>query len=189
MLTKSSRPSRFARSDVRYWENAVFQRVRDRKGKKDRSEHFSVQLQLAGRRAEFGLGTANRAVAARKAGGIYEHLKVTGWATTLAKFKPGPESNKNGAIQTVGEFVAAIEKTASSHGRTLSEYIRSFRRIVAGAFGIDDPKKYDYRAGGRKAWIDRIDSIQLARRRLRPARRIRQFDRDGCRTAGFSRLA
>ncbi|MBV8176086.1 MAG: hypothetical protein JO151_16195 [Verrucomicrobia bacterium] len=29
----------------------------------------------------------------------------------------------------------------------------------------------------------------LARRRLRPARRIRQFDRDGCRTAGFSRLA
>src|SRR6202030_4700336 len=30
-----------------------------------------------------------------------------------------------------------------------------------GAFGIDDPKKYDYQAGGRKAWIDRIDSIQL----------------------------
>ena len=29
----------------------------------------------------------------------------------------------------------------------------------------------------------------LARRRLSPARRIRQFDRDGCRTAGFSRLA
>jgi hypothetical protein len=32
-------------------------------------------------------------------------------------------------------------------------------------------------------------SMFLARRRLRPARRIRQFDRDGCRTAGFSRLA
>ena len=30
--------------------------------------------------------------------------------------------------------------------------------------------------------------VKLARRRLRPARRIRQFDRDGCRTAGFSRL-
>jgi integrase len=153
--------SRFARSDIRYWENAVFQRVRNRQGKKDRSQHFSVQLQLAGRRAEFGLATANRAVAARKAREIYEHLKVTGWAATLAKFKPDPASNKNGAIQTVGEFVAAIEKTASNQGRTLSEYIRSFRRIVAGAFGIDDPKKYDYQAGGRKAWIDRIDSIQL----------------------------
>jgi integrase len=161
MLTKSSRSPRFARSDIRYWENAVFQRVRDRNGKKDRSQHFSVQLQLAGRRAEFGLGTANRAVAARKAREIYEHLKVTGWAATLVKFKPGPESNKNGAIQTLGEFVAAIEKTASSQARTLSEYIRCLRRIVAGAFGIDDPKKYDYRKGGRRAWIDRIDSIRL----------------------------
>jgi len=34
-----------------------------------------------------------------------------------------------------------------------------------------------------------ISQQALARRRLRPARRIRQFDRDGCRTAGFSRLA
>jgi hypothetical protein len=31
--------------------------------------------------------------------------------------------------------------------------------------------------------------LVLARRRLRPARRIRQFDRAGCRAAGFSRLA
>jgi hypothetical protein len=161
MLTKSSHGTRFARSDIRYWESAVFQRVRDRKGKKDRSKHFSVQLQLAGRRAEFSLGTANKAVAARKAREIYEHLKVTGWAATLAKFKPGPEPRSNGAVQTVGEFLAAIEETTPSRGRTLSEYIRSFRRIVAGAFSIDDPKKYDYRGGGRMAWMDRIDSIQL----------------------------
>jgi hypothetical protein len=33
------------------------------------------------------------------------------------------------------------------------------------------------------------ERLSLARRRLRPARRIWQFDRDGCRTAGFSRLA
>ena len=71
----------------RYWENAVFQRVRSRKGKKDRSKHFSVQIQFAGRRAEFGLGTANKAVAARKAREIHEHIKVNGWTVTLAKFK------------------------------------------------------------------------------------------------------
>jgi hypothetical protein len=34
-----------------------------------------------------------------------------------------------------------------------------------------------------------LGRVYLARRRLRPARHIRQFDRDGCRTAGFSRLA
>ena len=39
-------------------------------------------------------------------------------------------------------------------------------------------------------WVaQRTGIILLARRRLRPARRIRQFDRAGCRTAGFSRLA
>ena len=37
--------------------------------------------------------------------------------------------------------------------------------------------------------ILRDEAKDLARRRLRPARRIRQFDCDGCRTAGFSRLA
>jgi hypothetical protein len=42
---------------------------------------------------------------------------------------------------------------------------------------------FEYLAGGMTE-----DQI-LARRRLRPARRIRQFGRDGCRTAGFSRLA
>jgi hypothetical protein len=161
MLTKSSQGPRFARSDIRYWENAVFQRVRSRKGKKDRSKHFSVQIQFAGRRAEFSLGTANKAVAARKAREIHEHLKVNGWTATLAKFKSPPEPKDNGAIRTVGELIAAIEGTTASRGRTLREYIRSFRRIVASAFGIDDPKKYDYRKGGRSGWIERIDSIPL----------------------------
>jgi hypothetical protein len=44
MLTKPSRGPRFARSDIRFWENAVFQCVRYRKGKKDRSKHFSVRF-------------------------------------------------------------------------------------------------------------------------------------------------
>ena len=35
----------------------------------------------------------------------------------------------------------------------------------------------------------KFDALWLARRRLRPARGIRQFDRAGCGTAGFSRLA
>jgi hypothetical protein len=78
MLTKSSQGPKFARNDIRYWENAVFQRVRYRKNKKDRSKPFRVQIQFAGRRAEFNLGTAKKAVAARKAREIHEHLKVTG---------------------------------------------------------------------------------------------------------------
>ena len=42
------------------------------------------------------------------------------------------------------------------------------------------------RTAGRS--LPHFRSALLARPRLRPARRLRQFDRDGCRTAGFSRL-
>jgi len=47
------------------------------------------------------------------------------------------------------------------------------------------------RAPEQTGRMNRIIPVMFypARRRLRPARRIRQFDRDGCRTAGFSRLA
>jgi hypothetical protein len=65
------------------------------------------------------LVSANKAVAARKAREIHEHLKVTGWAATLARFKSLPEPKDNGAIQTVGELIAAIEGTTASRGRTL----------------------------------------------------------------------
>jgi hypothetical protein len=77
--------------------------------------------------------------------------------------KPGLEPRSEGVVETVGQFIQAIETTSSAHGRTFGEYIRSFRRIVAEAFGIDDPKKYDYRRGGHTGWIERIDAIPLAK--------------------------
>ena len=160
-MAKASQGPRFARSDIRYWQKVVFQRVRRRKGKEDKSKHFSVQLQFASRREEFNLRTANRAAAAGRACEIFDHLKVNGWAATLTKFKLGPEPKATGSVETVGDLNEAIQATTSGRGRTLSEYIRSFRRIVAGAFGIDDLKKNDYRAGGRTSWIERIHSIRL----------------------------
>jgi len=48
-------------------------------------------------------------------------------------------------------------------------------------------KKKRFIQGGRK--VPRSACTWLARRRLRPARGIREFDRAGCGTAGFSRLA
>ena len=49
-------PQRFAKSDIRYWQAAVFQRVRNRGGTRQASKHFSVQLMAGGRRQEFNLG-------------------------------------------------------------------------------------------------------------------------------------
>src|ERR1700746_3983039 len=81
-------PSRFAKSDIRYWQAAVFQRVRNRGGARvQTSKHFSIQLMGHGRREEFNLGTSNKSVAAHKAREIYEYLKVNGWPATLATYK------------------------------------------------------------------------------------------------------
>jgi hypothetical protein len=73
-------PQRFAESDIRYWQAAVFQRG----GTRQASKHFSVQLMAGGRREEFNLGVSNKSVAAHKAREIYEYLKVNGWDATLA---------------------------------------------------------------------------------------------------------
>ena len=164
LLTKRSQAPKHARSDIRYWQEAVFQRVRKRKGQKQRGKLFSVQLQFGGRREEFNLGTANKAQAASRAREIFEQLKVNGWAATLSKFKPqsagtGPAQI---GVRTVGEFVHAIEATTPSANRTITEYIRRFRKIVADIFELDgDNSKFDYRAGGREKWLKKIDAVEL----------------------------
>ena len=164
-------PQRFAKSDIRYWQAAVFQRVRNRGGTRQASKHFSVQLMAGGRREEFNLGVSNKSVAAHKAREIYEYLKVNGWDATLAAFKAvetrGAPSEHRG-VNTVGEFIRAIEETTSARNRTVTEYIRRFRQIVAEMFGIEtDNSKYDYRSGGREDWLKKIDSVQL--KHLTPA--------------------
>jgi hypothetical protein len=58
---------------------------------------------------------------------------------------------------------AALEPTTHA-GRdgTLEEYFSAFRLIVAESFGIDGTKqKYDYRAGGRSRWLERVEQVRL----------------------------
>ena len=155
------------RSDIRYWQGAVFQRVRKRKGLKEQSKHFSYAPWHDGVRKEFNLLTANRAVAARKAREIFEYLKVNGWEQTLRKFKSPSAQITPGEIRTVGEFISAAQATAAAN-RTTAEYIRRFRKIVADISGLDGERsKYDWRKKGRKEWVKKIDAVEL--RTLTPA--------------------
>src|SRR6516225_2679458 len=138
-------PQRFAKSDIRYWQAAVFQRVRKRGGTRQVSKHFSVQLMAGGRRQEFNLGVSNKSVAAHKAREIYEYLKVNGWEATFATYKAVETQTEQRGVSTVGEFIRAIEETTPARNRTTTEYIRRFRQIVGEIFGIDaDSSKYDY---------------------------------------------
>jgi integrase len=164
-LLKRGTEERFPKSDIRHWYKSVFRR-RYRHNKDSRHVgHYSVQLSFRHRREEFALPTANKSAAAARAKEIFEFLRANGWEATIAKFKPDPRlaPDQEGVIGTVGEFIAAVQATTTSvRPRTLAEYIRSFRRIVAGAFAIDEPRKTDYHRGGRARWLERVHATQLA---------------------------
>ena len=158
-----STQERFPKSDIRHWYKSVFRR-RYRHNKDSRHVgHYSVQLSFRHRREEFALLTANKSAAAARAKEIFEFPRANGWEATTAKFKPASRipPDQEGVISTVGEFIEAVQATTTSvRARTLAEYIRSFRRIVAGAFGIDDAGKYDYRKNGRARWLERVHAIE-----------------------------
>lgn len=162
---KPSAEGRFPKSDIRHWQEAVFCRSYKYKNQIRHVGHYSVKMMFQGRREEFPLGTANKAPAAAEAKKIYQFLVASGWEATLAKFKPPPQLARcEGVINTVGEFIEAVQATTSSmRARTLAEYIRSFRRIVAGVFEIDEQKKTDYHKGGRARWLERVHAIELSK--------------------------
>jgi integrase len=155
---------RFPKSDVRHWLKAVFRRPYKYGGRIRHVGHYSVKIMFGRRREEFPLRTANKAAAAGEAKKIYQFLLVNGWEATIAKFKTASQLEDEGAVSTVGDFIEAVQATTrSARSRTLAEYIRSLRRIVAGCFEIDDPGKFDYRKGGRARWLERIHAVPLAK--------------------------
>ena len=153
----------FAKTDVRYWQRAIFRRTYRQAGRKCQVQHYSARVQHNGHREFFALEQQglNRASAAEAAREIYLFLLAHGWEATLAKFKPSP-SNMAKPVYTVGDLIREVKAASSGQGRTLEDYFRSLRRITADIFQIDGgTAKYDYRNGGRRNWIERIDRVKL----------------------------
>ena len=122
---------------------------------------WQVRLFHAGKEAWFNLGTANKAAAASKARAIHEHLKAHGWEPTFAKFKAGHEEQKS--VVTVGEFLAEVGAKAGLRPKTLEDYCRAFRTIIANIEGIDGGKaKFDHFGGGRDKWLSKVHAVKLS---------------------------
>ena len=159
---KPAMPGGHAKTDVRYWQCAIFQPTYTRDGERCSVSDWAVKIQHAGQRETFSLGTPNKAAAANKAREIFLSLRAAGWAETLAQFKP-KAAGANRAVVTVGEFLEEVREKAGGKARTVEDYCRAFRSIVADIFGIEGGrKKYDYRAGGRDAWLAKIHAVKLA---------------------------
>ncbi|HEY1583598.1 MAG TPA: hypothetical protein VGF73_10930, partial [Chthoniobacterales bacterium] len=87
-------------------------------------------------------------------------LTGAGWDATLAKFKPEIERK---SVSTVGEFFDELRGHWSGNLKTFEGYCQKFRMILSQIFSIDGGKeKFDYAAGGRDAWIARIERIKLS---------------------------
>src|SRR5438093_8033742 len=171
----------YGKTDVRYWREAVFQPSYTRNGARCKVDQYAVKLQFAGRRETIPLGTANRENAAQKAREIHFYLQSNGWDETLLKFKPRSRWSSSAAT-TVGEFCEQVRWVWSGKAKTLGDYIRAFRTIVSDIFEIDGgTSKFDYRAGGRESWLEKVDRIRL--REITPER-VQKWKVDFLRRAG-----
>ena len=160
--TGRSGTGRHAKTDVRYWDRAIFQPTYTRDGQTLIVGEWAVKIQHLGRRQTFSLCSANRAAAASRAKEIYLSLRSAGWGATMAKFKPTAD-RANRPVVTVGEFLSEVKARASGRPKTIEGYCRALRTIVADIFEIDGGKaKYDHRTGGRDKWLARVEAVRLA---------------------------
>ena len=153
--------STFGKNDMRYWEEKVYKLTFTEGGKRCVSKQYSVKIQYRGERRNFPLGIANRSEAARRARDIYESLIARGWEETLVQFHPQCVVKGEDAV-TVGEYIDLASKVFGVAPRTLACYISSFRMIAASIAGISvGPSKFDYKKGGREAWLKKVDAVSL----------------------------
>ena len=155
------RSQRRAKSDVRYWQDAIFQPSYKWHGAKRKVGHWAVKVQYGGRRETIPLLTANKTAAANSAKEFYLCLAHKGWDEALKKFKPKSRWSDS-SITTVGDFLQAAESVWSGRAKTITEYAKALRKIVADVQGIDGGRaKFDYRSGGRDAWVKKVERTRL----------------------------
>jgi hypothetical protein len=139
----------------KFWEARIF-----RYNPEDTNALFYVKLQYAGRRDTFCTHATTRPQAASTAKAIHMELRTLGWLATLKKRKPEEEPK---STATVGEFLDRISMQYTGQKRTIEDYCRSFRRMVADIFEVPrDEKKYDYYNGRRLEWIGKVNAIPLS---------------------------
>jgi hypothetical protein len=154
-----------AKTDIRYWQERLFRETYRSNGRLYHTSHWYARIQHQGRRERFPLYTPNRSAAAAKARDIYLFLAANGWEQTLAKYKPQAEPQPHPSEPpppcTVGTFLDEVFRLSSNRS-TVEGYATAFRTIISDLFGLsDDPKKYDYRTGGRAQWLAQVHDIPL----------------------------
>ena len=131
------------KNDARYWRPRLYRPVNS---KGIQSPHYAMQLQFKGRRLAFGLHTANREAAARRAANIYEDLGSLGVEETLARHRAKrPEAED---IATVGQYLAAAQSVMAVRPASFAAYACHLRRITGDIIGERSSRKAKTRQKG-----------------------------------------
>jgi integrase len=175
---KGTESGKVGKTDVRYWAKRV-EKPAPRDGYQ--SPFYSVQIAYRGRRMRFPLETNIRQTAAEKAQRIYLSLLSSGWDQTLEKHKP--KSVKAVKTATVGSLIEAVRSHAGIRPGTFNSYSIALRLIASQVEGIKEipvldtsghPQldaegnverlsRFDYRTGGREAWVRAVDAVELGK--------------------------
>jgi integrase len=159
--SEKSAASKFSRD---YWAQRIFKETYPGPdGKRIECQEWTARIMHAGERRRVTLGTNSKQEAAAKAAAIFKAVRSKGWDTGLAETLPGhAERRQAGTAPTVGEFITAALAAADASPRSLRNYAVCMRKIVGDAFNIKgDARRYDYRHGGRSAYVEKIDAIKL----------------------------
>jgi integrase len=153
-----------SKGDVRYWLSRVFKPKSVRKGGEVYTASFYfARFQYAGRRIACSLGTPNQREAAQRARERYLYLSANGWKAFLARYQCAGDLPQPKTDITVGEFIEAARSESHLAPATIGPYARAFRRIVADIFDIrGGRKRFDYRNGGNRQWIEKVHAVRLA---------------------------
>ena len=145
------------KNDSRYWRSRIF---RAKNARKEKSPHYSMRLQMRGRRMAFSLGTGNAEAAARKAANVYTDFLTLGVQGALAKHRPQKTAD---GITTVGEWIEAARSVATVNPATFALYAAALRKLVGDIIRVKrNRKRFGPKGGGAQAYRKAIDAAPLA---------------------------
>ncbi len=159
-VSKQTVQVKHGKTHQNYWKSRLYRNTYTKNGQLYEVPEWHVKIQHLGRRETFNLAGANKTTAAMKARDIYLSLHASGWDPTLRNYKP--DSVNIIESPTVGEFLKEVKAKADLKPKTLAYYTRMFRKIIADIHGLeDDRRKYDYKGGGYKKWLKKIEAVKL----------------------------
>lgn len=153
------------KTHVDYWKARLERHRYTYNGKPAEVNEWSARIKFQGLRKSFALHSPNKDAAAAKARNIYLSLVAKGWDETLREYASPKLATLPVAVKgepTVGDFLAEVERTSQIRPRTFHRYAQYFRMLAAFVKGIKDHgEKFNYRTGGRQAWLQKVNSVPL----------------------------